>query len=935
MHEAKLSRMFERYRSRNDLGALAEVFDAVSDELLRVARHVAGRGIDPEDLVQSTFLAAIERADTFDVARPLVPWLMGILINQSRLARRRASPNLSEESARVLPDTAMIEGGAEEHEVDEAVTRALSELPRTYREVLVPHLSEGKKPHEIARDLGRPQGTVRAQIHRGIRLMRKALPAGFAVGAFGILRSNGLAQVRDTVLHEAARASGQGPAAVLSVHAARAARLVRRRVAAVGTVAILGGALWLAWPANGNAGSHDTALDVARADARGLERNELAPVDDSARKRATGSLATDPGTSETASEPYGSVAVHVLDAAGKKPVAGVRVTLLAWGDPYWFETPRVLTSDKDGFARFDRVHAGRVGVHLDGGKQPRGEVFADKETLIEAPLQPGIALSATVRDGNGHPVAGALIDVFAERDGDVTNTSSPADENGHVLVANVVAGAWIAARADKHASSDLLWLGLPQYVATNRAEIELDVRSGGLAFDGVVLDAEGALVANARVTITPPRMDEPMWRADGSAAFESPAIHLSTDAHGRFHADGLRAGAYALRVESPGSSTLDARIAPVDGAFETLTLRLPRGAVVKGEVRFDDGTPAGSVQIESMSRDGGPPVVAVSDTLGAFQIEGLHPGRVTLQARAGGIGPITRADLDVSSNEPTPWNPIVAHQETIQGRAFGEDGRLVKTWLVLAAPESVAEDDPAAALTRWSRAYVPADPSAMLLQCYIDKEGEFVVPCRSGATHRIELRPRAAWQGPVQAVASGVRAGARNVELHVIPRLGGFQGRFVDARGRPVAMTLVVAVPRDITAETRALVDASTGRFDIQVMPGRYDLLAWAPRGAPWHVGRFEIPANAKVDLGDQLVPSPGRLTVDTTSLRTSTMELESDHGVKLELQSVSAHEWSAQELQPGTYHVTLTRIDGQRFVRKVEVGSDETAHVQFALENE
>jgi DNA-directed RNA polymerase specialized sigma24 family protein len=82
MHEGKLTRLFECYRSKNDLGALAEVFDAVSAELLRVARHVAGRGIDPEDLVQSTFLAAIERADTFDVERPLVPWLMGILINQ-------------------------------------------------------------------------------------------------------------------------------------------------------------------------------------------------------------------------------------------------------------------------------------------------------------------------------------------------------------------------------------------------------------------------------------------------------------------------------------------------------------------------------------------------------------------------------------------------------------------------------------------------------------------------------------------------------------------------------------------------------------------------------------------------------------------------------------------------------------------------------------
>src|SRR5207249_9991717 len=95
----------------------------------------------------------------------------------------------------------------ESHEIDEAVTRALDDLPETYREVLVPHLSQGKKPHEIARDLGRPQGTVRAQIHRGLRLVRKSLPSGLALGALALLRADALALVRARVLDRAARAA--------------------------------------------------------------------------------------------------------------------------------------------------------------------------------------------------------------------------------------------------------------------------------------------------------------------------------------------------------------------------------------------------------------------------------------------------------------------------------------------------------------------------------------------------------------------------------------------------------------------------------------------------------------------------------------------------------------------------------------------------------
>jgi hypothetical protein len=429
----------------------------------------------------------------------------------------------------------------------------------------------------------------------------------------------------------------------------------------------------------------------------------------------------------------------------------------------------------------------------------------------------------------------------------------------------------------------------------------------------------------------PPHADEPLWRADGSASFEPPPVHIATDAAGRFHADSLRATGYALRIEAPGSAVVEKHIEPVNDAFEPITLHLSSSASITGEARFDDGSPAASVRFECQTRDG--QVVAESDALGAFRIEGLQAGRVTVEARAGGIGPLTRAELDVSSDRATTWNPTVAHPETIEGRALGADGRPVRTWLVLAVPEATVEDDPADALARWSHAYVPADPDAMLLQCYLDPQGQFVVPCRSGSTHRIELRPRAAWQGDVLAIASGVRAGARNVELRMKRDLGGFQGRFVDAHGKPVPMTLVLAVPRDMTAETRAPVDAASGRFEMKLMPGRYDLLALGARGAPWQIGRFELPGNTPLDLGDQVVPDPGRIEVETQGARGSTVELESERGLRIEMQQESTKLWIARELQPGRYHVRMTRPEGARVEREVEVIANETARVLIQAE--
>jgi hypothetical protein len=123
-----------------------------------------------------------------------------------------------------------------------------------------------------------------------------------------------------------------------------------------------------------------------------------------------------------------------------------------------------------------------------------------------------------------------------------------------------------------------------------------------------------------------------------------------------------------------------------------------------------------------------------------------------------------------------------------------------------------------------------------------------------------------------------------------------------------------------------------TGRFDIELMPGRYDLLTWPQRGAPWHVGRFEVPTQARVDQGDLLVPDAGGLMVEMDGPAPQTIELTGDRGLHCELVPTSAHEWAARELQPGTYHVAFTKPGGGRVERDAEVHAGETARVTIAL---
>lgn len=208
--QTSLEKLFRRYVKRGDVSALGEVFDHAAGQLMAIARQLTRDAAAAEDLVQATFLAASEGAQTFDARRPLMPWLVGILSRQARYQFRKDNRNIDVE--RLEPGKPRDpQQSARAMQLAVALQSAVSDLPVIYREVLLAHLGEGLKPREIARSLGRAPGTVRVQIHRGLELLRLALPAGFAVGAAMIASApRGLAAVRTTVLARGQLEVGNG-----------------------------------------------------------------------------------------------------------------------------------------------------------------------------------------------------------------------------------------------------------------------------------------------------------------------------------------------------------------------------------------------------------------------------------------------------------------------------------------------------------------------------------------------------------------------------------------------------------------------------------------------------------------------------------------------------------------------------------------------------
>jgi len=245
MKARNLERLFVSFRDRGDGAALAAVFDRTSEELLQVACHLV---LDPslaEDVVQATFLTAIRQAERYDGSSPVQGWLYGILWREAAKIRRdgarQADP--SQLVARSAEDPADSLAAAE---VPEEIVRALRRLPDPYREVVEPHLCEGRSPGEIARLLGRSPGTVRSQIHRGLERLRRNLPAGLAPAQGMIaLKLRGLEAVRESVLASAGAPSNAAATAASSggLASALSGALVLKGIAvaaSVGAIALAG-----------------------------------------------------------------------------------------------------------------------------------------------------------------------------------------------------------------------------------------------------------------------------------------------------------------------------------------------------------------------------------------------------------------------------------------------------------------------------------------------------------------------------------------------------------------------------------------------------------------------------------------------------------------------------------------------------------------------
>lgn len=617
-----LENLFASFSSEGNLDALAEVFDRVAPDLERLARKLTPDRNRAADLVQATFLTALERPATFEAGRALRPWLLGILVHRAsaerRLAARSIEPDRLTQREVETPLAAL-----DASEFRAAVSSAIDELPANLRVVLEGRLLDDREASELAEELEISCGALRVRLHRGLERLRSILPPSLATTfALVFIHSRGLAQVRSHVLKEAARVtSGKG----LAVSAGIAGvAMVSKNVALVVGVVLL--VVLVSVLVEG-----DSLGEGLRTASRG--EAELASVK----------------VAEAPSEPrvrVDEVAPTALPVAKCPATVAVRVVHEDDSPAVDFETQMSFFLGEDhGTKALQTDEQGRVEFRLAGGARlqsvealvtatttPAREdlwrpVIAGERIEVELTVTGGWPLIGRVLNREGLPVPNA----------EVRGWCKESMSSDHVRVT----------RSDGNGEFRLEHLG-PKFVATAsaeglvcsrglRGELSARVLATGLTLEvapaksmhGVLLDPARVPIAGAKLTISGglgSTSSNDHTQVAGVTTFFAGSGRAVSDERGHFEFTGLPRKSHSVSVRSaPYLSFNEAR----PTGSEPVEIVLDSGLLLSGRVFDQSGATAAGARIRfwpspySTERDG--KRGAICDEYGQFSLRGISP----------------------------------------------------------------------------------------------------------------------------------------------------------------------------------------------------------------------------------------------------------------------------------------------------------------------
>ncbi len=916
---------FCRYRDHTNVEAMGRVFDAVAPRLLIVAAHFSRDAAEAEDLVQTTLVQAMERAEQYEPGRPLLPWLLGILVHRAKDQLRRARVRRTE-SLEDAPSTFDVETLVESAELREQTAHAVDTLDDPYREVVLLRLLHGLTPTEIAHTLGRAPGTVRVQLQRGLERLRSALPRGVALPAFLIAESGrGWDAVRGEVLGQASGAAlGASVSTATATSVAPATPLAWK--AAIG-VAALGISIALVSVATRDepVSVHDAPSVTSRepTSVRAAETNVPA-VDDESRDR------TQP--TRDAIEP-------------DSPAAGYRITVVdSSGAPMEDFGVRLHPLDRVALPIEARTNA--RGVTLLDAPPGKYRLLVDRYTgwsqtvavtrtgscLVTMP-KGDLTVFGVVTDRDGNPVPEAEIYLLRPGEHDGAMLVGKPEESGEFFVRHIVNDpeskciAFARARGYQPSSTARV-SGYGLFHGGVEHPLVLGPRAARLS--GRVVDDRGEPVPHARVVALvdeDARSSKQREREPSERGIDSEAIFFRADEHGAFDSFEI----------PPGDITLIAHaLDPADSRVGTLRQSLFVGVNTECEIVLRPGTEVfGRVTDENSE-----------------PIPGAH---VVVE---------WRGEATLGRPEDALSEDLAKHSTTTDANGEYTIGVLpgLVDWTVFAPDESRQSDhdrfeiEAGKGRRRDASIHIPRrrvvrvlDPSGEPLVGWRVAWGELVKRTQADGRCRVEgiqtRDSRLRVYQPEEPPETGrVREGGIPIrELDSIPPFtrelvltmtpeemptASIHGSLLDENGRPFLFGHLGLVPLG-TREGKGIRSANNPAFDSgAIAPGRYLLTLMEDGYGHELFGPFDVRAGEHLDVGvltarrpahvkvtvrasdDGDIVRPSVLLLSTRFFREDEDPIFSPHVIRLSGERGAGYRYEERTIPPDDYVLTVSGRD-------------------------
>jgi len=165
-----------------DREAFRPLVDRESASLVRACQRILGDKLQAEDAAQEAFVTAYRSLASWRGDGPFGAWLARIAVRIAlrQAVRRRtvtwiepaSEPGSAAEAAGSSPDPASVVLRSER---SATIRTAVAGLDEPYRETVALRFFADLSLAEIAHETGRPLGTVKTHLHRGLQRLRSAL----------------------------------------------------------------------------------------------------------------------------------------------------------------------------------------------------------------------------------------------------------------------------------------------------------------------------------------------------------------------------------------------------------------------------------------------------------------------------------------------------------------------------------------------------------------------------------------------------------------------------------------------------------------------------------------------------------------------------------------------------------------------------------------